>query len=83
MTSTTFHLKLGVMSIQEVLRELPSFTVGERQLLMLRSLQLDEPSITPEDELLIESRLSAHRQNPASALTLDQLTAQIRSRLSP
>ncbi len=71
------------MSIQEVLLELPLFTVGERHLLIRRSLDLDEPSLTSEEEELILSRLFQHHQNPISALTLEQLTSKLNARLNP
>lgn len=70
------------MSFQEVLQELPTFTVGERQLLMRRSLELDEPSLPLEDEALVEARMSEHQVNPASALSLDQITSKLRNRFA-
>jgi len=35
------------MSFQELLAELPSFTVEQRQLLLRRAVELDEPALSP------------------------------------
>jgi len=70
------------MSFAEVLDELPGLTVGQRQLLVRRALELDEPPLSASDEKLVEERLAAHRQNPDSAMPLDQVKARLRSRFS-
>ena len=66
------------MSFAEVLQELPTLTVSERQLLVRRALELDEPALSPEDEALVESRLAEHRRNPGSAVPLDEMKARLR-----
>ena len=65
------------MSFTEVLEELPALTIGQRQLLVRRALELDEPPLSPEDETLVDERLAAHRKNPDSAVPLasQRLTA--------
>lgn len=68
------------MSITEVLAELPALSVEERQLLVRRALDLDEPSLSLTDEAEIDRRLSAHQDDPASALSLDVMQARIRAR---
>lgn len=68
------------MSLSEVLEELPAFTFEERQLLIRRVLELDEPPLTKEDEALVESRLADHHLNPTSSLPLDTLKERLRSR---
>lgn len=70
------------MSFSEVLQELPALTVAERQLLIRRALELDEPALAPEDEAVVEGRLAEHRQNPGSAVPLDEMKARLRSRFS-
>jgi hypothetical protein len=50
------------MSFAEVLRELPSLTVSERQLLVRRALDLDEPGLSFAAEALVEKRLAAHHK---------------------
>ncbi|MEO5915344.1 MAG: hypothetical protein ABIS50_14015 [Luteolibacter sp.] len=69
------------MRIAQVLEELPAFTVAERQLLVLRAIELDDPGLSPENEKLIASRLEDHRRDPSSAVSLEAMKASIRSRL--
>jgi hypothetical protein len=68
------------MSFTEVLEELPELTVGERQLLVRRALELDEPPLSQADEAMVEERLAAHRKNPASSVPLDEMKNRLRSR---
>jgi putative addiction module component (TIGR02574 family) len=70
------------MSFTEVLEELPELTVGERQMLVRRALELDEPPLSQADETLVEERLAAHRQNPSSSVPLDEMKKRLRSRFS-
>ena len=70
------------MSFTEVLAELPALTVAERQLLIRRALDLDEPSLSAEDEVLVEKRLAEHRRNPGSAVPLDEMKARLRTRFT-
>ena len=70
------------MSFTEVLNELPSLTVGERQLLVRRALELDEPPLSSADEKLVKERLAGHRQNPASSVPLDEMKSRLRSKFS-
>ena len=72
----------STMSFTEVLHELPALTVSERQLLVRRALELDEPALSAEDEALVESRLAEHRRNPGSAVTLDEMKARLRGRFN-
>jgi hypothetical protein len=68
------------MSFTEVLAELPALTVGQRQWLVRRALELDEPSLSPTDEALVDERLAAHRKHPDSAVPLDAMKARLHSR---
>jgi putative addiction module component (TIGR02574 family) len=68
------------MSFTEVLAELPALTVSERQLLIRRALDLDDPALSAEDEAVVEQRLADHRQNPDSAVSLDEMKTRLRSR---
>lgn len=70
------------MSFTEVLEELPALTVSERQLLVRRALELDEPPLSAADEALVEERLAAHRQNPASSVPLEEMKNRLRSQSS-
>lgn len=69
------------MSFQEVLAELPSMTVEQRQLLMRRALELDDSAMSPAEEQLIEERREEYRRDPSSALSLDEMGKRLRARL--
>lgn len=68
------------MSFNEVLLELPALTVEQRQLLVRRALELDDTPLSPADESLVESRLAALRDAPASAVSLDEMKTRLRTR---
>ena len=68
------------MSFNEVLHELPALTVEQRHLLIRRALELDNLPLSQEDEALVESRLSALRDKPASAVPLDEMKSRLRTR---
>jgi len=70
------------MSFAEVLQELPSLTVEQRQLVIRRALEVDDPALSPEDEALADARLAALRENPDSAVRLDQVKSRLRSRFT-
>ena len=54
------------MSFNDVLLELPALTLEQRQQVVRRALELDDAPLNPADESLIESRLTALRDAPAS-----------------
>ena len=68
------------MSFTELLAELPALSVAERQAVIRRALELDDPGLSSEDELLVERRLADHRRDPKSALSLDDMKARLRGR---
>ena len=65
--------KLGRMSLSQVLKALPAFTFEERQLLIRRVIELDDPPLSEADESLVESRLAAHHRHPSSSVPLKNL----------
>jgi hypothetical protein len=69
------------MSLTEVMNELSLLTTEERQLVISRALELDEPPFTAEDELLIESRRAAHRAQPETAVPFDEMMSRVKDRL--
>jgi hypothetical protein len=69
------------MSFSEVLAELPSLTVDQRQMLVRRALELDDPEITAEDEVIVEQRMAAHRHDPKSTVSLADMEERVRARL--
>jgi putative addiction module component (TIGR02574 family) len=68
------------MSLSEVLACLPELTLSERHTLIRRALELDDPGLSAADEALVEGRLADHRRDPASALSLEEMKARLRSR---
>lgn len=68
------------MSLSQVLEALPAFTFEERQLLVRRVIELDDPPLSEADETLVESRLADHHLNPTSSLPLETLKKRLRSR---
>jgi hypothetical protein len=68
------------MSFAEVLHELPMLSAAQRQLLIRRAVELDEPPLSAADESIISSRLEAHRRDPASSVPLDEFKARVRRR---
>jgi hypothetical protein len=70
------------MSFNEVLAELPSLNVAQRQMLVRRALELDDPALSVQDEALVTERLAEHHRHPESAITLAEMKARLRSRFS-
>ena len=68
------------MSFNEVLEELPTLTFEQRQLIIRRALELDDPPLRDADETLVESRLASLRDAPASAVSLEEMKARLRVR---
>jgi len=68
------------MSFNEVIAELPRLTFEQRQILIREALELDNPPLSAADEALIDERLAAHRANPESSISLDELKDRLRSR---
>jgi hypothetical protein len=68
------------MSFAEVLKELPALTLQERQVLIRRALELEDPPLSKAEEALVETRLAGHRQNPASSVPLDEMKRRLHSK---
>lgn len=68
------------MSLIQVLEALPDFTFEERQLLIRRVIELDDPPLSEAEETLVESRLAVHHSDPTSSLPLEELKERLRSR---
>jgi hypothetical protein len=66
----------------ELLAELPSLTVPQRQLLVRRALELDDPGLAAEDEAVVEKRMAEHRRDPKSAVPLETMEKRLRSRFT-
>ena len=66
------------MNFNKVLDELPTLTFEQRQMLVRRALELDDLPLNEADEALVESRLAALRDAPASAVSLDDMKTRLR-----
>lgn len=63
--------------------QLPSLTVEQRQLLMRRAVELDNPALSPADERLVEERRAEYLRNPSSGLSLEEIESQLRAKFGP
>lgn len=70
------------MSFAQVLEKLSNLTVAQRQIVIRRALELDEPELSASDEALVEKRLATHRKNPNSSVALDAMKKRLRRRRS-
>lgn len=68
------------MSLSQVLEALPTFTIEERQVVLRKVIELDNPHLSVADEALVQSRLDAHHLNPTSSVPLEILKEHLRSR---
>jgi hypothetical protein len=65
------------MSIDEVIAD-PHLTFEERQILIRRALELDDPPLSAVDEELVENRLARHHADPDSSMPLSRLKDRLR-----
>ncbi|MDB6030425.1 MAG: hypothetical protein JWM16_763 [Verrucomicrobiales bacterium] len=70
------------MSFEQLLEELPALSFEQRQVLIRRAIEIDEPILSPEDEAEIEKRLAAHLENPSSAVPAEKMLERLRARFS-
>lgn len=68
------------MKFKEVMAELPALTIEQRQLVMRRALELDHQPLSEDEQALARKRLAEYRQNPQSALSLQEMENRIRAR---
>ena len=66
------------MSFNEVIAELPHLTFEERQILIRRAVELDDPPLSAADEELVEPRLAEHHADPSSSVPLDEMKRRLR-----
>jgi hypothetical protein len=69
---------LKKMSVSEVLHELPSWKPQDRQALVRRVMELDDQGLTTEELKLAETRLEAHRKDPSSALSPNEVLGRLK-----
>lgn len=68
------------MSFAEVLEELPALTFEQRQMVIRKALEVDETPLSPREERIVEERFEKLRQNPDSAVSMDDMNARLRRR---
>jgi len=68
------------MSFEQLLEELPALSFEQRQALIRRAVELDEPAFSAEDEAELEKRVADHRQNPETAISGEEIIARLRAR---
>lgn len=77
------------MSFQELLAELPSLTMEQRDLLRIRLAELagedwmDDGELTPDEMALIDARIAAHERNPEAVISWEVLEARLKARFGP
>ena len=67
------------MSFAEVLEELRCLSFEQRQLLIRRAIELDDPPLSLGEVHLVESRLAALKETPSLAVSLEKMKARLRS----
>ena len=68
------------MSFNEVIAELPRLTFEERQILIRRALELDDPPLSAADEEFVDARLHEHHNDPSLSVPLPELKKRLLSR---
>jgi hypothetical protein len=68
------------MSFTEVLEEIANLTFEQRQLLIRRAIELDDPPLSDSEAALVEQRLAEHHADPDSSIPLDEMKIRLRSR---
>jgi hypothetical protein len=68
------------MSFTEVLQELSALTPEQRQLVIHRALEIDDASLSSQDEALIDSRVAAHRADPSTSRPADEMMSRLEKR---
>ncbi|MEI7864104.1 MAG: hypothetical protein WCI38_01940 [Chthoniobacterales bacterium] len=70
------------MSFAQVIKELPRFTVAERQELLRNVLELDDEMLSDSEVALVEQRLAAYQADTARAVAAETMAERIRARFS-
>ena len=71
------------MRFKDVLAELPKLTIEQRQLLIQRAVELDDSTLSPAEERLVEERLAEYRKNPDSGIGWEEVESHLRAKLGP
>src|SRR5690349_11001300 len=74
----SFYLCLD--EICAALEELPNLTAQQRQPLIRQAIELENPTFSPADESLVQSRLEAHHRDPSSSISVTELKQKLNRR---
>jgi uncharacterized protein Smg (DUF494 family) len=68
------------MSFTELLENLETLTPEQREIVIQRAIELEEPILTSEQAQLVAERLEQYRRSPESFITIDELEKRLNSR---
>jgi putative addiction module component (TIGR02574 family) len=71
------------VSLTEILAEIPKLSFAERQELVRRAIELEDPDVTAEEKAILNQRIEDLRQNPNSGIPAEQLKDEVLRRLKP
>jgi len=69
------------MSFTELLENLETLTPEQREMVILRAIELDEAPLTAEQQRTVEERLAAHDADPSSSIPADVVIARVGAQL--
>lgn len=72
-------VKLWAMSLSEILEAIPKLSFAERQQLVRRAIEADE-DLTPEEEAILEERLTDFRADPRDGVPAESLKGAVMNR---
>jgi len=55
-------------------------TFEQRQMVIRKALEVDETPLSPREESIVEKRLEKLREDPDSAVSMDDMNARLRRR---
>ena len=55
-------------------------TFEQRQMVIRKALEVDETPLSPREESIVEKRLEKLREDPDSAVSIDDMNARLRRR---
>ena len=55
-------------------------TFEQRQMVIRKALEVDETPLSPREESIVEKRLEKLREDPDSAVSMDDINARLRRR---
>jgi putative addiction module component (TIGR02574 family) len=65
------------VTFNDIIAELSRLSVEERQILIRRALELDDPPLSAADEALVDERLAEHHADPSSSVPLDEIKKRL------